>query len=112
VTTTPLSGGREIDVVVPGRVVRDDAERRPGRVEQLGVDRVGQHRHEPLRAGDEREQLGTVRGKLRVVQAEVEQPRELVANGLDHATGDGDDRRHAGSLSGHVPGGHDLGTVP
>ena len=60
----------EVDVVEADGVVRDDAQLRPGGVEQLGVDAVGQHRHEPVAAGDAREQLVTRRRQLLVVDVE------------------------------------------
>ena len=40
----------EIDVVDADAVVRDDAELRPGAVEQLAVDRLRQHRQDPVDA--------------------------------------------------------------
>ena len=68
----------EIDVVEADGVVRDDAELRPGGVEQLGVDAVGQHRHEAVAARRAREQVLARRWQLLVVDVERERPLELM----------------------------------
>ena len=68
----------EIDVVEADGVVGDDAKLRPGGVQQLGVDAVGQHRQEPVAAGGAREQLVARRRQLLVVDVERERPLELL----------------------------------
>ncbi len=72
----------EVDVVEADGVVRDDAKLRPGGVEQLGVDAVGQHRHEAIATGHPREQLLARRRQLLVVDVERERPLELLPHAL------------------------------
>ena len=68
----------EVDVVEADGVVRDDAKLRPGGVQQLGVDAVGQHRQEPVAACSSREQLLAGGRQLFVVDVERERPLELL----------------------------------
>ena len=52
-TTIPRRvASANVDAVVADSEVRDDAEARPGGVEELGADDVGGDRHEAGRAGD------------------------------------------------------------
>ena len=62
----------EIDVVETDGVVGDDAELRPGGIQQLGVDAVGQHGHEAVRACDALEEVGPRGRRLLVVNIDHE----------------------------------------
>ena len=84
----------QVDVVDPDRVVRDDAQLRPGRVEQLVVDAVGEHQHQPVLAGHAPEELLALGGPLGVVQVELERALEL----LPHAIGEAPRGEHARHL--------------
>jgi hypothetical protein len=70
----------EVDVVHADGVVRDDPQLRPGGVEQLLVDAVGQHQHQAVAAGDAAHKLLALQRPLRVVQVELERPLELGAH--------------------------------
>ena len=52
----------ETDVVEADGVVRDDAKLRPGGIEQLGVDAIGEHGDEAVAARDPREQFARAGG--------------------------------------------------
>ena len=73
--------GFEIDVVDADAVVRDDAELRPGAVEQLAVDRRRQHREDSVDALD--------------AVGERERLRERLVHAGRQLAGDVDGRRHA-----------------
>ena len=55
--------GREVDVVVPDREVRDGAELRSGRIEDPRTDAVDQERENRVGTGNERSQLV---GRIRI----------------------------------------------
>ena len=70
-TATPRArAGGDVDVVEADRVVADDLELRPGRVEELVVDPVGQQRQDPVAARDASQQLVARRRQL--VRPEVQ----------------------------------------
>ena len=66
----------------------------PGGVEQLGVDAVGQHRHEAVAAAEARQQILARRRQLLVVDVERERLLELLPHALRHAASDEDSRPH------------------
>ena len=95
VTSTPRCGaGRHVDVVVAHGHVRDDAQLRPGGVEERLVDAVVQQRHDGVGAGDRRVQLvDRQRGLLRA-RVELARLAQDVERRLGHAARDHDAPRH------------------
>jgi signal transduction histidine kinase len=75
----------EVDVVEPDRVVRDDPEIRAGRVEELLVDLIGEHRHDSRAPAHPSQELGAGRRAISVVDAHIEAGLELAVNGLGNA---------------------------
>ena len=83
--------GRQVDVVVAGGDVGDDLEPRPGGLEELGVDPVGQDGAHRVGALDEGEQLGAVRGLRAVVDDDLVPARAQPGDaGLGDRIGDAD----------------------
>ena len=66
---------REVDVVVADRVLRHDAQLRAGGVQQLGVDGVGRHRHEPVRTRHVHADLVLERRPQRLLHCREQRPR-------------------------------------
>ena len=85
----------EIDVVETDGVVGDDAELRPGGIQQLGVDAVGQHGHEAVRACDALEEVGPRGRRLLVVNIDHERLLECESYVCGHSPRDEDSRLHA-----------------
>ena len=83
----PARRGSEIDVVVPNRVVCDDAQLVARRVQQLVVDRVSRHDQEPVLPGGQRKDIGSRRRQLRIANDQIEGRLELGDDARHHATG-------------------------
>ncbi len=79
-THAPAPASLQVDVVHADGVVRDDAELWAGRVEELVVDAVGEHQHQPVAAGDAAQHLLALERPLGVVQVELERALELLAH--------------------------------
>ena len=91
---TPPAAGLEVDVVHADRVVGDDAQLRARRVEQLVVDPVGEHQHQPVLAGDALQELLALERPHRVVQVDLERALELRPHAIGKAAGREDARHH------------------